>query len=147
MRNCLKRSYSCTLGKFMWNHHIADRRSSLKTDNVFANRFLLVSMATTDKLDFFATVFNPITGQLISGLEWGNYQERNIIVTGPCVHTHTHTHTHSHIHTQPLQTIAKQTIAMSPWRGSPCNSHPANRWLLLVLLVRGWPQHRKMYPR
>lgn len=27
---------------------------------------------------------------------------------------------------QPLQTTTKQTIGMSTWRGSQCNSHPAN---------------------
>lgn len=31
------------------------------------------------------------------------------------------THIHNH------KTTAKQTVAMSPWGGSPCNSHPPNQ--------------------
>lgn len=31
-------------------------------------------------------------------------------------------HDHTHEHTQPLQTMAKETVAMSPWRGSPHKS-------------------------
>ncbi len=38
--------------------------------------------------------------------------------------------TQAHGHTLPLQTTAKQTTAMSPWRGSPCDSHPANQPLI-----------------
>ena len=50
-------------------------------------------------------------------------------------HKHAWTHTaktHAGTATQPLQTIAKQTIALSPWRsnGSPCSSRPAARALI-----------------
>ncbi len=46
--------------------------------------------------------------------------QRNIIVIGHSTHGHT----------QPLQTIPKQTIAVSAWRGSLCKSHPANQPLI-----------------
>ena len=79
-------------------------------------------------------VFGAFTVVLLSGRapsdqsdQSDHRQQRNITVIGPGAYIFFLGPCTKHKLTQPLQ-----TIALPPWRGSPCNSHPANQPLIIT---------------